>query len=423
MDFSFVHAADIHLDSPLRGLEKYEGAPIDEVRGATRRAFVNLVDFCLHEQAGFLIIAGDLYDGDWRDYNTGLFFVTQMSRLQEAGIKAFMVKGNHDAASQISRQLRLPDNVYEFPVDEPDSVFMEDLQVALHGMSFGKPAVTENLSIRYPEPYQGYLNIGILHTSAGGRAGHENYAPCRQQDLESKGYDYWALGHVHQREILKDGHPWIVFPGNLQGRHIREAGPKGCTLVRVSDGLIKKVQHHSLDILRWLPVSVDVTGTHTLDECYLLARNALEEALLQSEGRLLSLRMTFEGTCDTHMDLLNHQAEIINNLRAMTLDAGAGEMWLEKVKICTSPAFSWKEAAGQNPAYAFLLQYLEDIETKPELWKEITADLKEFQSVLPGSANGGADDFDLSNPEVIHGLLTEVEALLFNRLNQRGDGQ
>ncbi len=107
----FIHTADIHLDSPLRGLEYYEGAPVDSIRGATRQAFKNLVELAISEKVDFVLIAGDLYDGDWKDYNTGLFFASQMTNLREAGIRVFIVSGNHDAASQISRQLRMPENV------------------------------------------------------------------------------------------------------------------------------------------------------------------------------------------------------------------------------------------------------------------------------------------------------------------------
>src|SRR3989442_11412313 len=107
----FVHAADLHVDSPLRGLERYEGAPVDRVRMATRRALENLMQLCLEEEAAFLLLAGDIFDGDWKDYGTGLFFVGQMRRMRAAGIPVYLVRGNHDAASQVTKYLVLPDNV------------------------------------------------------------------------------------------------------------------------------------------------------------------------------------------------------------------------------------------------------------------------------------------------------------------------
>ena len=228
--FKFLHAADIHLDSPLLRLDVYEGAPAAEIRGATRRAFENLVQTALAEKVDFVVLAGDIYDGDWKDYNTGLHFAARIARLREAGIPVILAAGNHDAASSISRSLRLPDNARVFPHDRPDTFRLESVNVAVHGQSFGSPAVRADLSRGYPAPVPGCFNVGLLHTGVNGREGHEPYAPCTLAALREKGYDYWALGHVHQREVLS-AEPLVVFPGNTQGRHARETGAKGCILV------------------------------------------------------------------------------------------------------------------------------------------------------------------------------------------------
>ena len=240
----FVHAADIHLDSPLRGLERYEGAPIEAVRSATRDALANLVQTAIDESVDLVLIAGDLYDGDWKDYNTGLFLVAQLRRLHEAGIRVLLISGNHDAASRITRALRLPESVTVFATSRPETVVLGDLEVAVHGQGYASQAVTCDLSVDYPEPVPGCFNIGLLHTSADGREGHEPYAPCTVPSLVARGYDYWALGHVHRREVLHRD-PWIVFPGNLQGRHVRETGAKGATLVTVEDRRVVSVDHAS----------------------------------------------------------------------------------------------------------------------------------------------------------------------------------
>jgi len=222
--FRFLHAADIHLDSPLHKLDYYEGAPIDELRQATRRALDNLVQTAIRENVSFVLISGDLYDGDWKDYNTGLYFVSQTSKLRDAGIPVYIVAGNHDAAGKISRALRFPESVHLFPSQKPATLRINNIEVAIHGQSFASPAVKKDLSAKYPPPLPGFFNIGMLHTCATGREGHEPYAPCTLDGLRSKGYDYWALGHVHQHEVLMDD-PLIVFPGNIQGRHVRETGP------------------------------------------------------------------------------------------------------------------------------------------------------------------------------------------------------
>ena len=187
-----------------------------------------LVGLAIEEQVDFLIFAGDLYDGDWRDYNTGLFFAKQMGRLKKKGIPVYLLHGNHDAESQITRRLELPDNVHVFGTRKPETFALDELKVALHGQSFRQRDITENLVPDYPAPVSGAFNIGVLHTGLGGMGGHENYAPCAMEDLINKGYNYWALGHVHKASVLHKK-PHVVFPGNLQGRHARETGAKGAT--------------------------------------------------------------------------------------------------------------------------------------------------------------------------------------------------
>jgi DNA repair protein SbcD/Mre11 len=201
--FRFVHTADLHLDSPLRGLSSRQGTPVEELRGASRKALDRLIDLAISERVDFVVIAGDIYDQDWKDYNTGLFFRSRMAKLQAAGIPVYMISGNHDAASIISRKLTLPCNVQSFSSRSAETFVLDSLPVAIHGMSFPNRAVEENLIPRYPAPVAGKFNIGLLHTSLAGAPGHDTYAPCSVEDLVAKGYDYWALGHVHQPAVVR----------------------------------------------------------------------------------------------------------------------------------------------------------------------------------------------------------------------------
>src|SRR5947208_3254133 len=164
----FVHAADLHIDSPLRGLDAYDGAPVERVRGATRRALANLVQLCLDERADLLVLAGDVFDGEWRDFNTGLHFVKQLNQLRAIGTRVFLVRGNHDAASEVTRALALPDHVHEFADGCAETVVVDELGVALHGLSFARREMRESPVPLYPAPLADALNIGVLHTSAGG---------------------------------------------------------------------------------------------------------------------------------------------------------------------------------------------------------------------------------------------------------------
>jgi DNA repair exonuclease SbcCD nuclease subunit len=333
----FLHAADIHLDSPLRGLESYEGAPADSIRGATRRAFENLVGLAINERVAFVLLAGDLYDGDWQDYNTGLYLVGQMGRLREAGIKVFVIAGNHDAQSKMTRRLRLPDNVSVLSTESPQSIVLDDLGMAIHGQGFPTPAVKEDLSQQYPLAIRGLFNIGLLHTSAGGAAGHERYAPCNVQGLSAKGYNYWALGHVHCRETLCH-EPFIAFPGNTQGRHIRETGEKGCLLVTVDDGLGARAAFRRLDVVRWEPCEIAADWAEREDDL-LAAVSARFSHWLGEEDpdRLLAVRVEFQGASRLHEALLANPARLAAEVRARAADLGAERIWVEQVKIRTQP--------------------------------------------------------------------------------------
>ncbi|MGG5811958.1 metallophosphoesterase family protein [Falsiroseomonas sp. CW058] len=328
----FLHAADIHLDSPLAGLHARAEPLGEELRGCTRRAFAKLIDLAIEEDVAFLVIAGDLYDGDWKDFSTGLFVAEQMRRLARP---CFLLRGNHDAESVITRRLPLPPNVHVFATDRCETVQRPDLGVALHGHSFAERAVTRDLSAAYPAPVAGLLNIGVLHTSGDDPGEHDPYAPCRPETLRLKGYGYWALGHIHQRRVLHREPCWIVFPGNLQGRHIRETGAKGASLVTVEDGRVVAVEHRSLDILRWAMLEVDAAGA---DEPALERRiaAAVADALAKAEGRPLLARLVLAGDCPVH----GTPALEPDRVMALALDAAAatgGRLWIEKLRLRTMP--------------------------------------------------------------------------------------
>ena len=298
IEFKFLHCADLHVDSPMQDLERYEGAPDAVMRGATRRALENLVRLAGEENVDFVVIAGDLFDGGWRDLNTGLFFARQMLRLKEHGIAVYVVWGNHDAQSQFCRQIPYPDNVHLFATDQPQTLHNQGLDVAFHGQGFATRAVTEDLAARYPAPCSGDFNIGILHTALDGRMGHGNYAPCTVAALQNRGYQYWALGHVHAREVVCAGSPCcIVFPGNTQGRHIREQGSKGCELVTVAPNGTITLEHRALDVARWVQLELDVTGAADTEAIHDRLRNAPADVLHQAENLIVSLLRSTMDIC------------------------------------------------------------------------------------------------------------------------------
>jgi DNA repair exonuclease SbcCD nuclease subunit len=404
----FIHCADIHLDSPLRGLERYEGAPIAELRGATRRALENLIQLAIDEPVAFLLIAGDIYDGDWRDYNTGLFFLRQMNRLRDAGVPVFLIRGNHDAISQITKELTLPDNVSEFSTRKASTITLNDLGVAIHGQSFSSRSVTEDLSANYPLPLPGLINIGLLHTSADGREGHEDYAPCTLTGLRSRHYDYWALGHVHEREIMSQD-PWVVFPGNIQGRHARETGVKGCTLVTAEDGHIRQAEHRALDVVRWEECLVDASQASDEGEVLERVREMLLSKSDDADNRLLAARITVSGACRAHSMLSNHYERFVAECRALANDIGS-QVWVEKVRLLTCAETRMDELTRSDPL-TDLLRFIRELkEDEPELLR-LSGGFKDLRQKLPVELVSGPDAINLDR-RTCSQLLDEAEQIL-----------
>lgn len=396
-----VHAADLHIDSPLRGLVPYEGAPVGQLREATRRACERLIAYCIDSKASLLLIAGDLYDGDWKDFATGLFFMKEMSRLREAGVRVVIVRGNHDAASQITRALRLPDNVKELSSRKPETIVFDDLGVAVHGRSFPERAVTSDLSRDYPAPIAGALNIGLLHTCVEGRAGHEPYAPCSLAWLRERGYDYWALGHVHAREVLSRD-PWIVFPGNLQGRHVRETGSKGATTIEVVHGKIESAVHVPLDVVRWTECNVEVEASASVHDVLDAARAALTHELEQAEGRVLAARIVVRGPEAATMRVAAQRDAVTAELQAIANDLR--EVYFEKLKLETTA----KAARAASGEWVDALATIADL-TDDELVAMASEALAEVRNKLPLELTTGDGALVLDDPKTLRALLEEAQ--------------
>ncbi len=380
--FSFIHAADIHLDSPLVGLSAYEGAPAELLRDAPRAAFRNLVDEAISENIDFMVISGDLYDGNWPDVNTGLFFAQEMGRLSRKDIPVFIVHGNHDAESKLTKQLTLPDNVTVFSSRKAETHHLEELEVALHGQSFRNAKTEDNLAVNYPEATPNCFNIGVLHTAVEGHAAHAPYAPCSLSDLVGKGYDYWALGHVHEHKILNDD-PLIVFPGNLQGRHIRETGPRGALLVTVESGK-PNIERMFVDTVRWHRIEIDATEANSLQDVVLLARNKLEILLRENDdGLTLVARVTVTGKTSAHGELFGLERQLREEILAAANALSDSSLWIEKVKLATTPELDHAAIEARSDAIADLQGFLDKAGSDADLQQRIVGDLMELVGKAP----------------------------------------
>ena len=416
----FIHTADLHLDSPLRGLARYPGAPLQEARACSRRALENLVHLAIADAVDFVLVAGDVYDGDWRDYQTGLFFAAQMSRLREAGIPVFAVSGNHDARSVITRTLRLPDNVRHFSADGPETALLEDVGVAVHGHGYAERWVQVDLSAGYPARRAGYFNVGLLHTSASTDGPHETYAPCSVAGLAARGYDYWALGHVHQRQVLHRD-PWVVFPGCLQGRHVQEAGPKGCTVVDVEDREVTSVRHVDLDVVRWAWCVVPAGDAETPEAAVDATRAALARELDAAGGRLLAVRVELTGASAAHEALWADAARWESEIRAAATDLDPDGIWVERVLLRTSSRADLDVAREQDGPLGALLASIARYRADPErLLAELggSREIGEIRGLAGRLAHDGelAGELSLADPGRLGWLLDEVQGLLLTRL-------
>lgn len=413
--FKFIHAADIHLDSPLKGLEQYEGAPVDQIREATRRALANLVELALDQTVAFVLIAGDLYDGDWKEFRTGLFFVDQMRRLRDAGIPVYLVAGNHDAANKMTKKLPMPDNITMLAANKPETVHLESCEVAIHGQSYARGAVLENLANGYPTPEPGMFNIGLLHTSATGREGHEAYAPCTLEDLRSRQYDYWALGHIHKREVLSTEPP-IVFPGNIQGRHVRETGPKGCTLVTVDDQSRAHLEPIALDVFRWEHCRVDATGAECGEAVLDRVRGQLVKVAAGADGLSMAVRIEVCGACQAHRELAAESHRWTNALRDVASDVGGGAIWVEKVALRTTMPVSRDGSQWTDGPIGELVQYVTELRSSTDGIAALAAELNDLREKLPPELKEGAESMGLDDPAKLRDSLEQVEQMLIHQL-------
>ncbi len=411
----FIHAADAHIDSPLKGLEAHDGAPVDALRGATRRAFENLIQLAIDEDVDFLVIAGDLYDGDWKCYSAGLFVRGQLARLRDKGIPVYLIAGNHDATSVISRKLSLPDNVHVFSTRKTESMEVPGHPVVIHGRGFPSRAVPENLAMDYPPAVPNKFNIGLLHTSLTGRLGHDTYAPCSETDLRQKGYGYWALGHVHQPEVISRD-PWIVFAGNCQGRDARETGPRGCRLVTVNDSLeVENVEWHDLDVVRWQVLEIDLAGVAEESEALSRVTKSMSIAVGEADGRLVAARIVFTGVTPLHGSLHRETQRWHAELLGRAQDQGEEAIWIERFKVSTSPVYDLAQLAERDALTRIVLETLDQAKIAPG---NLPDEVKEMLDVLPLEVRSEVEsDWGESQRAT---AMEDVRAIILDALGTKG---
>ncbi|MDF0599265.1 DNA repair exonuclease [Psychromarinibacter sp. C21-152] len=369
-----LHTADLHLDSPLKSLALRDSGLRAEVETASRSALTRMVDFALAEDVAALLIAGDLFDGAERSAKTAAFLLTQLDRLNEAGISVFYIRGNHDVENPVSGAFEMPTNVHVFD-GRGGSVQLEGTDIHIHGVSFRDRHAPESLLPKFAGPVPGAVNIGMLHTSLSGAAGHDPYAPCTVPELQAHGFDYWALGHVHKRSVHADA-PFVVMPGMPQGRDIGEAGPKSATLLTVTDGAIS-IEEVPTSAVEFRRSALDITGADDAESLRAALRDHLrtEAAATVSDTAILRLSLTGESPrawqIRRDLDVWQEAAE--------GFAEATGTLRIERLELdLTAPG-----AADASDAVSELESLMAEIRREPGFRAEAQAELDRILSLLP----------------------------------------
>jgi DNA repair exonuclease SbcCD nuclease subunit len=419
--YRFVHAADIHLDSPLRSLALRDADLADLIGNATRRAFVRVVDLCLDEQVDALLLAGDLYDGEQTSMKTARFLAEQLRRLHEAGIRVFVIRGNHDALSRITKELTLPDSVKLFG-SRAEAIAIErgsdQFLVAIHGLSFAQPHAPESLIGKYRPPVEGAVNIGLMHTSLAGSTEHDLYAPCSHVDLQGTGFRYWALGHVHKRSVVEGGCA-IVMPGMPQGRDINEAGAKSVSLVTIADDRSIRIEKRVTSIAQFERVAVDATGIDDWRDLVAALARGLEQARgdVASEHLVARLRVTgatpLAWRIRRDLDLLKTEADD----RASVI----GSCWVEKLEVdCRAPGAV--AGASADPLTELRRLIDEEVMVSDAYQTEVAAIAEELRTQLPQECRGLFGSNEDAFKAMITGLVKDGSEDVLARLHAGAEG-
>ena len=378
----FVHAADLHLDSPFKGLR--DAAPqgiAGEISNATFRTYDNIIDLCIRERVAALLVAGDVYDGAERSLRAQRKFIEGLERLDEQGIRSFVCHGNHDPLDGWEARLAYPALCHRFGREwERAPVFPEDpARAVVHGISYPKSDVRDNLALGLGNVTPAGFSIGLLHANVGSDTGHESYAPCTVDDLRQAGVDYWALGHVHTRRILNERNPVVAYPGNPQGRHPNELGARGVYLVEVDDDGNANVEFRAVDLIRWERVSVDISPLESEQSLLDALHGKMEDVLDSADGRSVVARVSITGRGELSRSLRRPNAlrdwqEEINSSWVQR----SPFVWCERIEDETLAPFDRSARVAGAGFLAEVLKTSDRSRGDAELMERLLADLPDL---------------------------------------------
>lgn len=367
--FRFVHAADLHLDSPFKGLSARDPKIAEFLRKAAFLAFDNLVTLCIEKGVDFLLIAGDVFDRADRGLKAQMKFRDGLLELGKHGIRVFVVFGNHDPLSGRASPIDWPENVHFFGPNEVEDVMVErsgTTIASVSGISYCEPAERRNLAKKFKSGPGDLFRIGLLHTNIGGERDHEPYAPCEISDLVNTGIDYWALGHVHEKKVLcRD--PYVVYPGNTQGRNIKEQGERGCFLVSVDDHGGVSLDFRPLDAARWASTEVDIGPFDSMDRLEAAIFSAIDTLLRGAEGRPIICRLSLTGRGPLYRELRrNRRVDDLAERARENFISKDPFAWVEGLFLDCTPEIDIERRRQVDDFVGFMLRKADQIQGSRE---------------------------------------------------------
>lgn len=311
---TFIHAADLHLDSPFAGMSNIPNRIFKRLKESTFQSAKNMFDLAIDREVDFVLLSGDLFDESNRSLKAQLFLRNQFLQLQSHGIEVFIIYGNHDHLGGEWTPIEWPENVHVFLSSTPsEQAFYREGQLvaSIYGFSYKERAVHENMTPYYEKTTDAPYHIAMLHGTLAGQEGHDAYAPFQLQQLLARDFDYWALGHIHKRALLHED-PKVIYPGNVQGRHIKETGEKGCYVVCLSEDAQRAEFMGCSDVI-FETVTIDITDTAHMTDLVTLVDKKMSG--LKERGVPHFVKIELTGDAPAYMELT--QLEVLEELMAV----------------------------------------------------------------------------------------------------------
>jgi exonuclease SbcD len=407
---TFIHAADLHLDSPFKGMEaNVPPALFERMKESTFRSFARIIDKAIAKRVDFVVLSGDLYDAETRSLRAQIFVRDQLSRLHHYHIPVYIIHGNHDHLGGSWAAIDFTDNVHIFKESyvERKAYYRDgELMAYLYGFSYCQKAVTENMTRQYQKEEGAPFHIGLLHGSIDGNNEHSRYAPFSVNELAEKGFDYWALGHIHKRSIVSEEPP-IIYPGNIQGRHRKETGEKGCYLVTLEKGSASWVFLPTADII-WSEAEISIEGLQQMDELLQRCYETMNQLRREQEGVLVSLTFSGYGEVASHLQDQRQLEELVHMLQ----NGEDKENFVYVVK-CSNQTLShdaWEEIKQEHHFFGDLLKEAEQFE-------DINA------IVRPLWTSSAAREIEMFSEEEKQEIVREAERIVIRELLAEGGGK